>query len=115
LQQEWEEQKDGGRIKPGRDASLHDWFRCSAPRLFHISADGSKWVGSGARPASRNFFVTKHLRVLERVGLVRCAHAGREAPFEFDSGPVGQMREYLEFVSAKWDEALGRLKALVEE
>jgi DNA-binding transcriptional ArsR family regulator len=59
--------------------------------------------------------VTKHLRVLERAGLVRCAHAGREALFEFSPKPVEEMREYLEFVSAKWDEALGRLRAFVEE
>jgi len=59
--------------------------------------------------------VTKHLRVLERVGMVRCVRAGRERLFEFDPGPVGEMREYLEFVSAKWDEALGRLKEFVEE
>lgn len=59
--------------------------------------------------------VTKHLRVLERVGMVRCVRAGREHLFEFDPGPVGEMREYLEFVSAKWDEALGRLKKFVEE
>jgi DNA-binding transcriptional ArsR family regulator len=59
--------------------------------------------------------VTKHLRVLERVGIVRCVAAGRERLFEFDPGPVGEMKEYLEFVSAKWDEKLGRLKAFVEE
>jgi DNA-binding transcriptional ArsR family regulator len=58
--------------------------------------------------------VTKHLRVLERVGLVRCVRAGRERHFEFNPGPVGQMKEYLDFVSAKWDEALGRLKVFVE-
>ena len=74
--------------------------------------------GAGSKAAGRKLTrqaVTKHLRVLERVGLVRCAHAGREARFEFDPGPVGEMREYLEFVSAKWDEALGRLKMFVEE
>ena len=58
--------------------------------------------------------ITKHLRVLQRVGLVRCAHAGREALFEFDPGPVGEMKEYLDFVSSRWDEKLGRLKAFVE-
>jgi DNA-binding transcriptional ArsR family regulator len=58
--------------------------------------------------------VTKHLRVLERVGMVRCVRAGRERRFEFNPAPVEEMREYLEFVSAKWDEALGRLKAFVE-
>jgi DNA-binding transcriptional ArsR family regulator len=59
--------------------------------------------------------VTKHLRVLERVGLVRCTQAGRERHFAFNLAPVGEMQEYLNFVSAKWDEALGRLKTFVEE
>lgn len=59
--------------------------------------------------------VTKHLRVLEQAGIVRCVVAGRERLFEFAPGPLEEMKEYLEFVSAKWDEALGRLRALVEE
>ena len=59
--------------------------------------------------------VTKHLRVLERAGLVRCAQQGRERRFAFRPEPVMEMREYLAFVSAKWDHALQRLKAFVEE
>ena len=59
--------------------------------------------------------VTKHLRVLERAGLVRCSQAGRERRFAFRPDTVDEMREYLEFVSAKWDEALGRLKAFLQE
>ena len=59
--------------------------------------------------------VTKHLRVLERAGLVRCSQQGRERHFAFRPEPVVEMREYLAFVSAKWDEALERLRAFVEE
>src|SRR5260221_11021954 len=59
--------------------------------------------------------VTKHLRVLERVGLVRCARSGRERLYEFRPAPVGEMKEYLGFGRAKWDEALGRWKAFVEK
>jgi DNA-binding transcriptional ArsR family regulator len=59
--------------------------------------------------------VTKHLRVLERAGLVRCSQKGRERRFAFRQEPVEEMREYLQFVSAKWDEALRRLKTFVEE
>jgi DNA-binding transcriptional ArsR family regulator len=59
--------------------------------------------------------VTKHLRVLEQVRLVRCVRAGRERLFEFNPQPVGEIQQYLEFVSAKWDEALLRLKVFVEE
>jgi len=59
--------------------------------------------------------VTKHLHVLERVGIVRCVQAGRERLFEFKPESVEEMKQYLEFVSAKWDEALGRLRSFVEE
>jgi DNA-binding transcriptional ArsR family regulator len=58
--------------------------------------------------------ITKHLRVLERAGMVRCERAGRESRFAFDPRPVEEMREYLEMVSAQWDAALGRLKLFVE-
>ena len=59
--------------------------------------------------------ITKHLRVLERVGMVRCQREGRESRFAFDPRPMMEMREYLEKVSAEWDAALERLKALVED
>ena len=59
--------------------------------------------------------VTKHLRVLQRVGFVRCVHRGRESLFEFDPRPVEEMREYLDFVSRQWDHALARLKVFVEQ
>ena len=59
--------------------------------------------------------ITKHLRVLEGAGIVRCARTGRESRFAFDPRPVEEMREYLASVSAQWDAALGRLRELVEK
>ena len=59
--------------------------------------------------------ITKHLRVLEKVGVVRCVRSGRQALFEFDPQPITELREYLNSVSKQWDEALGRLKKFVEE
>jgi len=58
--------------------------------------------------------VTKHLRVLQGAGIVRCVRRGRESLFAFEPGPVDEMKEYLELVSRRWDEALGRLKRFVE-
>lgn len=58
--------------------------------------------------------VTKHLRVLEDVGLVRSTYAGRENLFELDMRPFKDITEYLEFVSDRWDQALARLKSFVE-
>jgi DNA-binding transcriptional ArsR family regulator len=59
--------------------------------------------------------ITKHLRVLERVGIVHSVHAGRENRFEFDPQPIEGMKAYLDFVSAQWDSALSRLKSFVED
>jgi DNA-binding transcriptional ArsR family regulator len=59
--------------------------------------------------------ITKHLRVLESAGIVRCVRAGRESRFEFDPQPIGELREYLDFVSDQWDQALSRLKSFVED
>ena len=59
--------------------------------------------------------VTKHLRVLEDVGVVFSVKAGRESRFALDPKPIVSAQEYLEHVSRQWDTALARLKALVEE
>jgi DNA-binding transcriptional ArsR family regulator len=58
--------------------------------------------------------ITKHLKVLERAGIVRSRRRGRESRFEFDPRPIGQLKAYLELVSEHWDQALSRLKALVD-
>lgn len=58
--------------------------------------------------------ITKHLRVLEGAGLVRCVRAGRESLFEFQPEPLEEMKQYLNQVSEQWDQALARLKTFVE-
>jgi DNA-binding transcriptional ArsR family regulator len=59
--------------------------------------------------------VTKHLHVLEGAGVVRSARVGRESRFVLQPQPLVEARTWLDHVSRKWDEALLRLKALVEE
>jgi len=59
--------------------------------------------------------ITKHLRVLQRAGLIRGVRRGRESLFELDPQPVDEARRALEHISRKWDEALGRLKKFVEK
>jgi len=46
---------------------------------------------------------------------VHSVHAGRECLFEFDPTPIEEMREYLDFVSEQWDQALVRLKSFIED
>jgi len=59
--------------------------------------------------------ITKHLRVLERAGMVHSVRAGRESLFEFDPQPMLEIQNYLELVSEQWDQALSRLKSFVED
>jgi len=58
--------------------------------------------------------ITKHLRVLESAGMVQRARAGRESLFEFNPQPIIGLKEYIDLVSGEWDQALVRLKNLVE-
>ena len=59
--------------------------------------------------------ITKHLKVLEEAGLVQMSRAGRESLFELTPQPLAEVRDYLDFVSTEWDQALLRLKAFVED
>lgn len=59
--------------------------------------------------------ISKHLRVLEGIGVVHGVRAGRESRFAFDPAPIKEIKKYLELVSEQWDESLARLKSFVEE
>lgn len=58
--------------------------------------------------------VTKHLRVLERVRLVRSERQGRETRFALDPKGLAPAREWIDAVGAQWEAALGRLKGFAE-
>jgi DNA-binding transcriptional ArsR family regulator len=59
--------------------------------------------------------ITKHLRVLERAGIVHGTRSGRESLFELAPQPIEEMQDYLSDVSRQWDQALARLKSFVED
>jgi DNA-binding transcriptional ArsR family regulator len=59
--------------------------------------------------------VTKHLRVLGDAGIVRCLRVGRESQFALEPKSISDVRDYLDRVSKQWDDALKRLKSLVED
>ena len=59
--------------------------------------------------------VTKHLNVLAGAGLVRDVRRGRERIWELEPDQVEAARSYLDQVTKRWDEALGRLAKFVEQ
>ena len=58
--------------------------------------------------------VTKHLAVLDRVGLVHGASAGRERQFRVDQAQLARAVAQLADVGATWDSRLQRIKRLAE-
>jgi DNA-binding transcriptional ArsR family regulator len=59
--------------------------------------------------------ISKHLAVLARSGLVRDSRQGRERVWALDPEPLLAASECLGLISAQWDDALARLRQLVEE
>ncbi|MCU1244895.1 MAG: ArsR family transcriptional regulator [Acidobacteria bacterium] len=59
--------------------------------------------------------VTKHLTVLADVGLVHDFRQGRERVWELKTSQLEEARRVLDLISSRWDEALERLRDLVEE
>lgn len=68
---------------------------------------------SGA-PVTRQA-ITKHLGVLAGAGLVRDTWRGRERIWDLDTARLHDARRYLDEVAQRWEEALARLAAFVEE
>ena len=58
--------------------------------------------------------VTKHLRVLEKAGLVMSERSGREKHYRCVPEPINDARTYLDTVAEQWGAALLRLKNFVE-
>lgn len=59
--------------------------------------------------------VTKHLHVLADAGLVRDIRQGRERLWEFEPTPWMEARRSLDAIAQQWDQALLRLKSVLEQ
>lgn len=71
-------------------------------------------IGLAAGAGITRQAITKHLRVLEEAGLVRNHRRGRESVWQLEPKRLEYARGYLELISKQWDDALGRLRKLVE-
>ena len=78
-------------------------------------AQGEATVGELAEPfdVSRPA-ISKHLRVLERAGLVRRTPEGRMSRCELDAGPMQDAADWVERYREFWEQQLDRLKRYVE-
>jgi DNA-binding transcriptional ArsR family regulator len=59
--------------------------------------------------------IVKHLQVLEGAGLVTHERRGREVLYALEPAQLGDARSFLDAISASWDQAIERLRFMVEE
>ncbi len=69
---------------------------------------------TGVIPVTRQA-ASKHLQLLESAGLVTSSKRGRERVWTVRTAPLAQASDYLTALSRRWDAAVDRLRAYVED
>src|SRR5437660_9982339 len=83
--------------------------------LAHL-ARGDKRVTHLARPHAMSLpAVSKHLRVLEKAGLLRRRRYGRVHEMQLDARPLKQAAQWVEEYRKFWEASLDRLAAYLEK
>jgi DNA-binding transcriptional ArsR family regulator len=59
--------------------------------------------------------VSKHLKVLERAGLIRRGREAQWRPCRIEAGPLRDAADWLERYRRFWDQSLGRLEGYLDE
>ncbi len=81
--------------------------------LLLANGDGTATSLSEQLPVTRQA-VTKHLGVLDRVGLVHATPSGRERRYRIDDDQLARAVAQLAGVGATWDARLRRIKRIAE-
>lgn len=82
-------------------------------KLGTLGAQSATALSLGAQVTRQA--IAKHLRVLEGAGLVTHEKHGREVLYVLESARLDEARGFLEQIALSWDQAIGRLRDLVEE
>ena len=82
--------------------------------LAHL-ARGDRCVSDLARPHDMSLpAVSKHLRILEKAGLLRRRRYGRMHEMQLDAKPLKQAAQWVEEYRKFWEGSLDRLAAYLE-
>ena len=85
-------------------------------RILEHLAQGDRCVTDLARPYSMSLpAVSKHLRVLEKAGLVRRHRDGRVHRLRLEAAPMQQAQKWIEEYRQFWEESFDRLEEYLKE
>lgn len=96
------------------DAVFHALADRTRRGMLRRLAEGEKTVGELAAPFDMSFAgASKHVRVLERAGLVRRRIAGRTHHCRLEAERMREAQEWLRFYERFWTERLDALEELL--
>jgi DNA-binding transcriptional ArsR family regulator len=102
---------DASRMNEVFHALAHDTRRAMLTRL----ASGDLTVGQLGEPLSMSLeAASKHIRVLERAGLVRRTVVGRRHFCRLEARPLASASAWLHFYERFWSERLDALEDLLQ-
>jgi DNA-binding transcriptional ArsR family regulator len=79
-------------------------------------AKGEASVNELAEPfAMSQPAISKHLKILERAGLIRAGKDGQRRPRRIDGRPLADASAWIERYRDTWEQSFSRLDALLEE
>jgi len=85
-------------------------------RILEHLAGGDQCVTELARPHAMSLpAVSKHVRVLEKAGLIRRRRQGRMHRLNLEAGPMQQAAQWIEEYRRFWEQSLDRLDEYLKE
>ena len=79
-------------------------------------ADGAATVGELAEPFEMSMpAVSRHLKVLERAGLITRGRAAQWRPCQLEAGPLKDATDWLESYRRFWEQSFDRLDDYLKE
>lgn len=101
---------------PQLDAVFHALGDATRRHMLHDLADGERTVGQLAEPFAISLAAaSKHIKALEKAGLIRREVRGRTHVCRLDPGPLATAHEWLGVYERFWTGRLDALERLLRE
>jgi DNA-binding transcriptional ArsR family regulator len=101
---------------PRLDAVFHALGDATRRRMLRELADGARSVGELAAPFAMSLAAaSKHIKALERAGLVKRTVKGRTHLCQLDAKPLEGAHEWTGFYQKFWGERLDILEGLLRQ
>lgn len=98
------------------DAVFHALADATRRQMLRELARGARTVGELAKPYAISLAAaSKHIKVLEKAGLIHREVRGRTHVCHLAPGPLASAHEWLDFYQRFWNERLDVLEQLLRE